>query len=765
MSQKNLIYFIVIICFIISEKIQAQIVINEVMSRNNTTLADEDGDYSDWIELYNKGTETINLLGYTLSDNGNEWSFPNIELIGNSFIVIFASNKDKFTTELHTNFSLKSDGESLLLYDNNQNLLDEIESTLIEGDHSFGRTTDGNEMWTHFFTSTPNMPNNEGIKQAPITFSHTVGIYNEPFLLSLESEANTEIRYTTDGSIPTINEEVYTTSINITDRANDPNYYCLIQSTPTPYEPVGNIDKINVIRARSFRNGVISSVVYTKTYIVETATAKQNVPIVSIVSEPNNLFDDTIGIYVTGASFNPSTGLPNGNYWYSGAAWERPMHFEFLDTTGLLFAQNAGIRLHGGDSRQHRTKGFRLYAREEYGANEFDYPFFADRDFSKYKRLVLRRGTGINWSFFTDELTTNLIAETSVGRMASKQVRFFINGEYWGLYHLRERIDKHFLAQHYDVNKDSIDFIKNDPNTCCLEGSNTHYLDILDFLENNNISIPENYTYLQSQINIDDFIEYSVLRLYCADTDWPHNNIRHWRPQTEDGKWRWIIFDTDFAFNYRNRDSFGYYIDSLDVPIWTTYLGRTLLKNEEFKNQFLDRFEYHLNYTFKKERVAHYIDSLSTLVEPHVQEYIDRFDLPLTKDEWENNVMEMKTDFASFRPCELQNQLLGELEEMITIETCVVYEEPKDTTIVFLSDKFMKEWSISISHQNLKISCSNCLVQETDLKIYDLTGKVVWEQKIESTHNTIHLSFLPKAIYICKVWNKNQEYTQKIFWK
>jgi len=347
-------------------------------------------------------------------------------------------------------------------------------------------------------------------------------------------------------------------------------------------------------------------------------------------------------------------------------------------------------------------------------------------------------------------------------------VRLFLNGEYWGIYFLREHMDRHYLAQHFDVDEDSIDLIKNYHLACCIEGSNVHYLNVLSFFENNDISIPENYEYIQSQVDVDNFMDYLILRLYCSDIDWPDNNVRYWRPQTPDGKWKWLFYDTDFAFTNASANSVERYFSSEELSQWSVVLGRSLIQNETFKNQFLTRFEYYLNNTLRKDRIVNAVDSLSKEIEPHVQEYIDRFDLPTNMDDWEESVDYMRTNFAVFRPCRIETQLLETLEGMISIDSCFYATEPEDSiplNIDHIEDPFFDQWSLQINQQSVIINCGNCFnLERSTFEVYDVSGKIVLEKSFENSHLETTLPFLPKGIYICKLNNKNGAFTQKIFW-
>lgn len=449
-------YLSLFLTFFVRLSLSAQdLAINEVMASNSSAHADEDGDYSDWIELHNYGASTISLEGYGLSDNYADpfkWVFPAISLEPNAYILVWASGKNRNAVEqpLHTNFNIGADGEEIILTHPDSLLVDELTPTPIPADISYGRLPDGTGDWVFFSEITPGAPNSENVyilpPEAPV-FSHPSGFYTEAFSLSLSHpDPEADIIYTIDGSEPSAENlsgtdypyknqypqnpgqafgelltnsytsHTYSTPLAINDRSSEPNKLAAMSSTwhfDPDYLPDDPIKKATVVKARAVVNGV-SGKAATNTYFVSTSGAHSStLPIVSISLNEDALFDYNDGIHVAGVDFdnwrtqNPgavTTGHVPANYRRRGIETEKPAVFQYFIDGEEVLKQNIGLRLHGSFSKSAQNKTFRLYARAEYDEqNRFDYPFFGPENSSSFKRLILRNSgndVGNEWIGF-----------------------------------------------------------------------------------------------------------------------------------------------------------------------------------------------------------------------------------------------------------------------------------------------------------------------------------------------------------------------------
>lgn len=665
---------------------QTAVVFNEIQAYNNTNIQDKFGEYNDWIELYNPSSEPINLNGFSLTDDVEEpqkWIFPDVNIGAESFLLVFASGKDLKEDELHCNFEISSSGEDIFLYDENGLYVDFIPEEKLVMDVSFGRLTDGTGDWEKFYCSTPGESNKEGNIKRKLDFSHKPGQYAAAFELdiSFEDETNNDklsIRYTNDGSEPTINSNLYQSTINIGSREGESNYYSSSQfeTTLLPYDPVEEVYKINVIRCRIFKNGKPASKIYTKSYMIHPDFDRYTLPMVSIVSDPDNLFSGDKGIYMVGDNYN-GTHENTMNCFQRGRDWERKAHFEFFMEDEEI-KQDGGLRIHGGGSRRNAQKSFRLYARSEYdGENTFDYPFFDDKPIEEYKRLVLRGQSSSNHSYMTDEVVSNICRNTNMHRMATRPVVAFLNGEYWGLYHIRERIDKHYLKDNFGAEEEDVTLLQNIPynGNCCIEGDTLEYIGLLGYLKENDINQSAVYAYIEEKIDLEQYATYLITEFWSANSDWPSHNIRYWKANGDNEKWRWIMYDIDFGLRYFGDPSITNYLGNLTANTReeATELGNHLFKNEVFTNMFVELFEELLTTTFSPQNVACEIITYHDLMMPEMQETFNRYPTFITVPVWQNNVENMYKDFAALRPCEIRGQVEAQFNITMDIDDCEVF--------------------------------------------------------------------------------------------
>jgi hypothetical protein len=681
---KLLVFSFLIIFFPQGQYVLAgEIVINELMASNATTIADEDGDFEDWIEIFNYGNDPVNLEGYGLSDNYEnpfKWIFPSIIIEPGEFLLIWASGKDRRDKEhlLHTNFSISSDGEEILLTRPDGERLDEIPPTSIPTDISYGRQPDGGKGLFFFNSPTPGWSNIsdyfKGILDK-VTLSHSPGFYSDDFLLELlNPEPETTIYYTLDGSNPDTTSLLFKGPVPISDRSDDENQHSMI---PTNFlsdgrgwiEPAGKIAKATMIRAISFKDGYMPGPVVSATYFVfPEGESRYSLDIISIITEHHHLFSDSIGIYVPGDTYvegNDNTG----NYVQREDEWERPASIEFFEDV-LIFQQDIGIRIHGGFSRRFPQKSLRLYARSDYGESRFNYPIFPDFPYGSYNRLILRNsGNDYGYTMFRDAAAQSLIRHFDVDNQAYRPTVTFINGEYWGIKNLRERYDKYYLERVYGINPDNIDLLTG--RNSVQEGDNIHYNQMIDFMVSTDLGANTNFSEVEKMMDINNFIDYYSAQIYFANNDWPHSNIDFWRfrtdydqdaPKGHDGRWRWLLYDVDRSLGYFTDFRFDM-IKWLTGPLngrnnqeWPNIILRNLLDNENFKKRFINRIADHLNTAFLPSRVHHVLDSLKAKIDPEISEHIHRWGQPVSKSWWNSNVQVMYTN-ASSRPAYVRQHI------------------------------------------------------------------------------------------------------------
>ncbi len=667
--------FIAVFLFLISFSVEAQeLVINEILSSNQSGIQDMDGDHEDWIELYNNTNESINLSNYFLSDEGDnlsKWQFPNQEILPHSFLLVFASAKDVVGEELHTNFRIKSSGEKLYLSNSTGGLVDQIEAVQLMADESYARYPDASMLMYKIFNPSPGNSNNHSNQ---ISFSRAAGFYQNSFYLKLSSWAGDTIYYTLDGSLPTLNSSVFMDSLWVENVDDKPNYFSEIQTTPDQsmidypawQSPHTKLDKAIMLRCASFHNQMQTSKIYTSTYFIEEDIAnKYDLPIISLIGPEGSFFDQDSGIYVPGVNYDPENSGWSGNYFKKGSNWEREVHIEYFENNGnLTFSQNAGIRIHGGKTRQAAQKSVKLYAREEYGEKYFNYPLLPNREVDRYKRFLLRTSMGA-WgkeTIIKDVLCHEIVRGLDLEIQEFQPVVVFLNGEYWGIHTLRDRVDARYISYLYGIDKDSIDLING--NYSLVEaGTNLHYVNLLDYIKSHDITLDENYHYVERQMDMSNYIDYMIAELFFANYDWPGNNVKIWRPQTETGKWRWIFFDLDAAFGDYSKNMFEHASaddENIDWPnpSTSTFLFRNLLLNKEFKSRFIQRYVNLLKIQFKPSLMMEKLYAVKSLYENEMETHIQRWNFPESYAIWEDNIKDDLLHFLEERPCAVKENMM-----------------------------------------------------------------------------------------------------------
>lgn len=674
--QRLMIYAILILtqlnCF------SQEVVINEIMSCNTAGIQDHENEYIDWIELYNKSGEVIDLHNYGISDDSddlNKFKLPNVEIQPFSYLVLYASGKNIDSVPfIHTNFKIKQSGEEITLVNSKNELVSTYPAVFIPENLSYGCVEDGKDDLAILNSPTPGASNGKNLK---LFSSHESGFYTEDFTFKIFSSIpGFKIHYTLNGDIPNSKSNLYNSQITVTNNQTHPLNISQIPSTPLEgeyqlyqfvWKEPQSVYRSTVVRFAAFKNDSLKSEVYTKSFFVDsTIFDHYDYPILSLVTDSLSLFDYDTGIYIPGKRFdeNGFNWFPEGNYHNRGREWERRVHLSYFEKDGALgFEGSAGMRMRGFGSTSMPQKSFGTYFRKSYGMKNIKYPIFDDDETSKYKRLVFRNGgNDFLFSHFKDAMLQKVIEELDLELQNSKPSVVFFNGEYWGLYNIREKYDKYYFKYKFDIEEEDINIL----GVCgsIEEGSNTDFLDLKKYFEEHDISLDEHFDYVSEKMDISNFIDYNIAEIYYANYDWPCNNYKIWKDNKPNSKWRFLIHDLDLSFG--NDKNSQYTKASMEHAVSTAsgfqfcscsnLMLRKLLENETFKNRFIKRFEYCLNNTFKSERVTGFIEDFRAKYSSGIAEHIERWNYPKNVDSWNNEVEKLKT-FAEKRPCAMKNNL------------------------------------------------------------------------------------------------------------
>ncbi|MBN1995504.1 MAG: lamin tail domain-containing protein [Anaerolineae bacterium] len=630
------------VLFISAKEIPGNLVINEFVAVNGSGLTDEDGDYADWIEIYNAGQQPVNLSGWSLTDDPNrlaKWTFPDIILGSHEYLAVFASGKDRKSGEpgssLHTNFKLNQKGEFLALYNILYNQLIDVAAPQFPPqfrDLSYGRYGQG--VYGYLANPSPGAANDETTTWAgvvaPLLFSQPRGFYNDPLTLELSTPTEgATIRYTTDGSRPTeTNGQTYTGPLSIAGTT--------------------------LVRAVAFKPGFLPSYLDTHTYLFLDDVLAQpahppnfpdtwgihskniggyvkDTPVLAdyemdpaVVNDP--LYRDEIreGM-VSIPSLSIVTEMQNYNIYgqprMRGEVWERPVSVELIypDSQQEGFQTNAGLRIQGGEARwEYIPKhSFRLFFKAKYGATKLEYPLFPDSPVTQFDTLVLRGGTSRSYAgrprsdqravtYTRDEWMRATQVDLSGVGSHGMFVHLYLNGMYWGLYNVIERPDASFASAYFGGDKDDWFAIKHgfadetspdkqelwhgvnhgEP----LSGSSDRYDTLHRLASEGNLADPEKYAALTAYVDIPQFIDFFILNWYGGRADsWTENN---WYAiiQNPAGKIKYFVWDAENVWD----DGALINVGKTGPRNALKRLFDALSQNPDFKMELADRLYKHL---------------------------------------------------------------------------------------------------------------------------------------------------------------------------
>lgn len=524
---------------------------------------------------------------------------------------------------------------------------------------------------------------------APPTISHASGFYTDSFYVKItHPDPDVTILYTLDGSEPRIenltgrvwnykkqyptNGEAlgpllqdtiwtyeYTDPILVRDRSNEPDRYADISAsyyTNYWYNSMAKPDSVNVfkgagLRVMACKDGVFSKIVTKNYFVSPKGENRYSLPVTCLNVNPELFFSYENGLNVPGLLFdewrinNPAESIDRiwapANFRASGSASEITLNYSYLVENNEVLNQGIGLRLHGNGSRFYPNRSYRLYAKSEYGTSKFDYPFFSDYSENSFKRIILRNSGGdTEKTMFRDAFIHQVSKTLHYDIQEYRPSILFINGEYFGLYNIRERFDDKYIEQVYNINGGDLDLIEN--NGDVEEGDNLSYNLLMNYFNSNSLEDSINYIHATKLIDILNFTDYFVTEIFVGNTDWPQNNNLFWRkrvsydsnaPYGHDGRWRWLLKDLDQSFG--NRDEYPIeYNDLLRVSKLSdtdtvlnksTLIFRKLLENDSYKNYFINRFCDILNSSYKSELLVSKIMEIKNNIASEMPEHITRW--------------------------------------------------------------------------------------------------------------------------------------------
>lgn len=581
--------------------------INEFTCSNKSAYTDVFNEYEDWVEIYNPTFNTVNLAGYYLSDkadNPTKWQIPAGVSLGSLGKKMFVcSGRDVFqNNQYHTNFKLtQCKQEYILIANPSGQIIDSVHITRpTQKNHSYARITDGAATWGICLTPTPGATNAsvKAYYAAMPVASVQGGFYGTAQTVTLTtSEPNSVIRYTLDGSEPTNGSTLYSAPIQVNTTKS--------------------------IRAKTFSNNsnVPGSFIETNTYIIGTT---HTMPVFCLNGNFNSLFNNQTG--------------------------ELQNSLEYYDETGqLVFKMEGDMKGHGNDSWAFPQKGMRFYARDEYGfENNMQDQLFTTTPRDEFDVIILKAAGSDNYpghnnlpsAHIRDAFTQTLANKyhLNVDCRSYRPVIIYINGQYWGLYELRERVDSDYTDYYYDQPKGKVDMLAFWGGLQLDEGSDTAWVALYNYMMNNNLAVQANYDYVTQRFDPLSLIDYFVLNTYTVNSDWLNWNTAWWRGTKDQGvRWRYHLWDMDNTFNLgqnytglpsTNFDNDPCSVEDLfqnDPDIPHTGMLNKMMENDGFRQLYINRYADLINTAFNCDSMIAHLDSLIALLAPEMPGHTTRW--------------------------------------------------------------------------------------------------------------------------------------------
>jgi len=608
------------------------IIINEVLASNEKIFFDGFGEFQDWIELYNPSDSSISLkdmyitndlanpLKHCLSLEVNYW----MTIQPNSYLILWLDN-DPEQGKRHLPFKLKKKEGVIALYDKDINEIDRLEYKLQETDVSIGRININDPNLYLFEEPTPNKQNRNGLILTPdsvqVSVNKPSGFYKDSIFVKLTANRQGDIYYTLDGSEPSIKNNKYITPIKI--------------------------DSTVVLRSAVIIEGFTNPKIQTNSYFINE---EHSLSVLSLTSDPKNLWNKKKGIYKN----SHKVGIEKQAIV---EYFERQSDSEFK----FAFSKSVDIRIAGKTSRRQAKKSFAIFLNNIDGEDKINFKLFKDKPINNFSSFWVRADatSGINVSDlyvgerFKNELIYEINQEMNgnVDMQAYEPILLYLNGKYWGIYNLMERKGNNFIANnHNEINVD----ILTAETTKIVKGKMDHYVNMLDYVRMNDMSKDSAYSHICSLIDINSYIDYWIYETYCGAHD-INVNIRYWKAQKKGTKWRWISYDQD-SWNSFDEKALDYYLNHGRV-----FLLSRLMKNINFRNQFINRMCDYLNSGFKAENIIKLVDQITNRIEK---------EMPRDRNRWEKEMLYAKKnerinwikEYAVKRPSYIYNEMISIFE-------------------------------------------------------------------------------------------------------
>ena len=404
----------------------------------------------------------------------------------------------------------------------------------------------------------------------------------------------------------------------------------------------------------------------------------------------------------------------------------------------------------------------KLYARSEYGKSTFDGEVLTEKPFVSFKRLMLKPFYS-SWSQngCTDYIAGRMAKNLNVEYLAAEPILLFVNGEYWGIYYLQERLDERYLEQNTEVDGDSIDIIESWYGQV-NEGNNKKFNALYDFIEDNDLTNSGNYQQVSEWIDIDNFIDYQIFQAFISNYDWPANNMKCWRERKEGAKWRWIFFDADGALENITFNGLAHSTE-INGTGWpssprSTLFLRKLLENTTFSEKYKQRLRQLLNDELYTSDLQTLVDNLGDLFTDEIANQSKRFGKPISVSEWEKSMSGLRY-FLGVRACWMVQHAEEMFGENFFVDGCVLSADITDS-ISIIPNPTEGKFQI-VFNSNYK--------EDAVIEVLNTQGQLVLSSsdRINKNINTLNLTLdgFSSGLYFVRVTSSNQTFSGKVLLK
>ena len=583
----------------------------------------------------------LSLFGTLLQDGENVIALQvhntdifSSDLTGNVYVTIGMLNDVLQTTPIpewldysfsknHTDFSL-SIGETLFLRNELMEIVDSCTIIPMQSDHAMKRSG----TWCVTSQPTPgevNTGNCYAAYEVAPQFNIEGGAFPVPMYVTITSpNPDALIRVTYDGSVPNDTSELYDAGISVN----------------------GSV----VISARAFSDTGLPSPVKKNSYFI--AETEIDLPIVSISTDPANLWDPVTGIHVFGLD-DYDHGVPyfGSNFWED---WERPAYVEYYDKDHVKQMEGpVGVKIHGGWSRSNEQKSLRIQAKGKYGMDKMEVALFDDKPYiESLSGFNLRNGGNSYWEYrFHEALIERTNRTTHVDYMSYAPAIVFLNGEYWGFMEIRENLDQHFVADNNDISSSDATVVSaNYLGFNVVNGDPSSFFDLHEYATTNDPNAASFFPAISAQLDIENYADYIIAETYWANGDWSNgyqNNTKLWHDDRPGGKWHFMLMDMDFGMGLAGESPTDDYINAAGGDgFLTDQLFDAVIQNDEFRTYFINRYADLMNTIYQIDNVAQMAYEMRDEVVPVFQRHAQRWG---TDGNSMNSTLEYRLDWAEQR--------------------------------------------------------------------------------------------------------------------